>query len=130
MIFLDTSALYALADRGDPNHRAALRSFEAILEAGQPLLTHNYVLLESIALVQHRLGIAAALKLAHEATAFVMEWVDERTHRDAVAALARRGRRQVSLVDAVSFLVMRRRGVRKACAIDPHFSEEGFEIVG
>ena len=130
MIFLDTSALYALADRGDPNHRAALRSFEAILEAGQPLLTHNYVLLESIALVQHRLGIAAALKLANEATAFVVEWVDERTHRDAVAALARRGRRQVSLVDAVSFLVMRRRGVRKAFAIDKHFSEEGFEVVG
>jgi predicted nucleic acid-binding protein len=130
VIFLDTSAIYALADRGDPNHRTALRRFEAILEAGAPLLTHNYVLLESIALVQHRLGAAAALKLAHEATAFVVEWVDEPTHRDAVAALARRDRRQVSLVDAVSFLVMRRRGVRKAFAIDPHFSEEGFEIVG
>jgi len=35
-----------------------------LLESGERLLTHNYVLVESLALLQARLGLAAAVKLA------------------------------------------------------------------
>ena len=41
MIFLDTSAIYALADGGDPNH--AVERLQEILSFGEELLTHNYV---------------------------------------------------------------------------------------
>jgi len=34
VIFLDTSAIYALADRGDPNHRTALERLKAVLREG------------------------------------------------------------------------------------------------
>lgn len=128
MIFLDTSAIYAMADQGDPRHQRATGLFQALLEAHEGILTHNYVLVEAMALIQGRLGLAAALRLAHDCRAFEVEWVDEPTHEDAVRRLARAGKRGVSLVDQVSFLIMRRRGVRTALAFDPDFEREGFHL--
>ncbi|HEV8307374.1 MAG TPA: PIN domain-containing protein [Methylomirabilota bacterium] len=128
MIFLDTSAIYAMADRGDTRHRDAVHRFQAALEEGSGILTHNYVLLESMALVQHRLGLAAALSLARDSEAFAVEWVDGAVHAEAVRRLARSRRRRTSLVDEVSFLVMRARGVEAALAFDRDFEFEGFRL--
>ena len=130
MIFADTSALYALADRGDPRHPEAVRLFDAMLSKGEILLTHNYVLVESIALVQHRLGVKPAVKLARSADGFEVAWVDRALHEEAVQQLERSPKRRVSLVDRVSFLVMRQRKVEKAFAFDPDFANEGFRLVG
>lgn len=126
MIFLDTSAIYALADRGDANHRDARRVFEAALASGERLCTHSYVLVESMALLQHRLGLATALTFAEDVEAFAIEWVGRATHEQAVAWLRSAWRRQVSLVDAVSFVVMRARQIDVAFAYDPQFVEQGF----
>jgi len=79
MIFLDTSAIYALADQADPRHERAKEWFQAVLDMGEGILTHNYVLVEAKALIQNRLGLAAALKLARDSRAFDIEWVDEVT---------------------------------------------------
>lgn len=128
MIFLDTSAIYAMADRGDPHHEPAKERFHVLLDLGESILTHNYVVVEAMALIQSRLGLDAAIKFARDSRAFVIEWVDEGTHDEAVRRLGRLGKRQVSLVDQVSFLIMRRRGVRTALAFDPDFEEEGFRL--
>jgi predicted nucleic acid-binding protein len=40
-----------------------------------------------------------------------------------------RKRRDVSLVDAVSFVVMRQRRLEHAFAFDPHFEDEGFSLL-
>ena len=128
MIFLDTSAIYATADLADPNHVSAAAALSAILAAGEELLTHNYVLLESIALLQARLGLAAARTFARDWSRFVVEWVDEGLHAAAVQELEASDRRRVSLVDHVSFLVMKRHAVRSAFAYDPHFTDAGFRL--
>lgn len=127
MILVDTSALYALADQADPYHAQAKEWLQAALEAQEELLTHNYVLVEAMALIQHRLGLPAALKLAQSAQAFEIEWVHQGLHEEAVERLARARQRQVSLVDQVSFLVMRARGVVRALAFDRDFLAEGFQ---
>ena len=129
MIFLDTSAIYALADRADDNHRRATRLFADALTSGERFLTHNYVLVESMALLQHRLGLGSALKLAADASAFELEWITRAAHDQAVAWLRQAGRRQVSLVDAASFLVMRSRRIEVAFAFDPHFVDEHFRLL-
>jgi predicted nucleic acid-binding protein len=128
MIFLDTSAIYAMADQADPQHGCARERFQILLDAGERVLTHNYVLVEAMALIQSRLGMAAALKFARDCRAFEIEWVDEATHEEAVRRLGRAGKRRISLVDQVSFLVMQRRGVNVALALDPDFELEGFQL--
>jgi uncharacterized protein len=128
MIFVDTSAIYAWADAADANHRTAVRRLQAILDAREPLLTHNYVLVESMALLQARLGLAAATKLAKDSAAFVIDWIDDGLHAAGVRELEQSGKRQLSLVDHISFLVMRRRRLTTAFAFDPDFISAGFRL--
>ena len=128
MIFLDTSAIYAWADGADANHLRAVRRLQAILESGEELLTHNYVLVESMALLQSRLGLAAATKLAADSRLFAIDWVDDELHTAGISELQPSKKRQVSLVDHVSFLVMRRREVKTAFAFDPDFTSAGFQL--
>ena len=127
MIFVDTSAFFALADGRDARHDEAARSFEALLRAGRRLVTHSYVLVESMALLQRRLGRTQAIEFASALAPFEIEWVDERLHKAAVLALGEQPRR-ISLVDQVSFLVMRRRGIHEAFAFDADFKTAGFSL--
>lgn len=126
MIFVDTSAFYALADAGDPHHADARRLFSALLQREEGLLTHNYVLVESIALIQRRMGTEAALQVADSADAFEIEWVDRALHDSAIRAMKRVRRRKISFVDQISFLLMRSRGIDKAFSFDRDFRREGF----
>lgn len=128
MIFLDTSVIYALADRRDEFHQLARRRFDLALRARSPLVTHNYVLLESMALLHRRLGRQAALHLARDVAAFDIEWVGEALHQEATATLSAGA--GASLVDQVSFLVMRRRGIAEALAFDADFVAAGFRLFG
>jgi predicted nucleic acid-binding protein len=129
VIFLDTSAIYAWADTADVNHPTALRRLQRILDEGEPLLTHNYVLVEAMALLQARLGVDTAVRLARDAKAFVVDWVDDDLHRAGVRELSRSKLRKVSLVDHISFLVMRRRRVTTAFAFDADFATSGFRLI-
>ncbi len=53
-------------------------------------------------------------------------WVDEALHRLAVDLLKKRSDKSYSLCDAVSFVLMRERGIMKALTTDNHFKREGF----
>jgi predicted nucleic acid-binding protein len=125
-VFVDTSVLYALLDAGDPAHVASREQFSEL--KAEPLLSHNYVVLESAALVERRLGRPAVRDLIDELVAQLeVIYVDSSTHGAAVSAyLSSQG---ASLVDFTSFEVMRRSGIRRALAINRHFTEAGFEVL-
>lgn len=130
MILVDTAALYALLDRTDPAHPAAVAAFERLWAADASLVTHEYVLVEATALVQRRLGMAALRSLVDDLLPLVETvWVGADLHQEAREALLAAGRRDVSLVDRVSFLVMRRLGIRQAFTFDADFATEGFEVL-
>jgi predicted nucleic acid-binding protein len=129
-VFLDTSALYALLDGDDASHPAVNEAWRGVLTSEAPLHTSSYVLVELEALLQRRLGLAAVDAL----TTFVLpwvsiSWVDERIYEQATAALLGAGKRDVSLVDHASFIIMRRLGVRTALTLDGHFAQQGFSVV-
>ena len=130
MIFLDSSAVYAWADKRDPNHETAKRRLQAILDDREELLTHNYLMVEAVSLIQARLGHAAAAKFAKDSAIFVIEWVDRDLHASAVREWQKSGKRWLSFVDQVSFIVMRRRSVTTAFSFDPDFQTQGFQLFG
>lgn len=129
--FVDTSALYALLDADDDEHAPAARWFAGPgTSPTEVLVTHNYVVVESAALVHHRLGVAAVRDLFDALLpALTVSYVDDALHQRASAAyLAGLGRR-VSFVDRVSFQVVRDLELDRAFAFDRDFATEGFVVV-
>lgn len=53
-------------------------------------------------------------------------WVDAALHRASYSLLQKRYDKSYSLCDAVSFLLMRERGLAEALTTDHHFEQEGF----
>ena len=124
-VFVDTSALLALLDEDDRFHREAAETLRAIGPAAE-LMTHNYVHVEALALARRRLGGAAGARLVSELLPrLVTIWVDEALHGVALAAVST-GAGSISLVDRVSFEVMRREGIDQAFAFDRDFEAQGF----
>jgi len=124
--FVDTSAFLAVLDGDDRHHAQARRRWKELIEGQSALVCTAYVLVETIALLQSRLG-TEAVRVFHEdiAPLLSIEWVDEELHRGGMTALLTASRRNLSLVDCVSFEVMRRRGITTAFAFDRHFREQG-----
>jgi predicted nucleic acid-binding protein len=56
-------------------------------------------------------------------------WVDEATHSSAHHALLVAARRDLSLVDCVSFEVMRRLHLDHAFCFDAHFAKQGIRLL-
>ncbi len=59
-VFVDTSAFLAVIDRDDRFHPKAREAWEKWLSGNVCLLTSNYIVLETTALFQSRMGLAAA----------------------------------------------------------------------
>jgi predicted nucleic acid-binding protein len=128
-VFLDTSGLYAVFDRDDAHHPGAKIAWVEWLRQGAVLLTNNYVLLETAALLQHRIGVAAVRALHQDVVPLLqVDWVTEEQHRTGIEALLAASRKKLSLVDCVSFQTMRDRGARTAFCFDAHFREQGFAM--
>lgn len=128
--FADTSALYAVLDADDEFHARAGEAWVSFLSEDATLVTTTYVLVETFALVQARLGMEAVRALSDQLLPAVRTVVaTEEDHRGAVQALLAADRRDLSLVDCTSFLVMRRLGLRSVFTFDADFRNQGFEVV-
>ena len=104
MVFIDTSAFYAILDRDDSCHAAARHTWNQLLDSRAPLLTTNYVLLETTAIVQRRIGLAAVRTFQEDIIpVLTVDWVTPSRHNAALDAVLTANRRDLSLVDCVSF---------------------------
>ncbi|MGH2467132.1 MAG: type II toxin-antitoxin system VapC family toxin [Candidatus Limnocylindrales bacterium] len=129
-VFGDTSAFFALLDGDAAEHRVAAVVVEELARSGERILTHEYVVVETIALVQRRLGLDLVRSFVDDLLAPVeIAWVDRELHLQARAAMLADGKRGVSLVDWTSFLVMREHGLAAAFAFDDDFRAQGFTML-
>lgn len=128
--FVDTSAFLAILNRDDENHARAARQWETVLGEDWDLVTTSYVLVESLALCQGRLGVKAARAFHTHVTPLLrVEWIDADRHAAAAAAVLAVGKRKLSLVDCVGFETMRELNLNHAFAFDRHFRDQGFEVL-
>jgi len=129
LLFVDTSAWFALVNRRDPDHdsvREALESFRG------RLVTSNFVFDETVTLCLHRLGRDTALTvgdelLAGETVDYVRTTVGDES--SAWQLFRQREDKAYSFTDCTSFVLMRRLRIDRAAALDDDFRREGFEVV-
>ncbi len=128
-VFVDTSGFYAVLDADDPFHTVARTAFERAEREKWQLVTTNYVVHETWALVQHRLGWDAVDDFLDVMLPLCrVEFVDEGLRAQAAQRCRQSRRRKLSLPDCLSFEVMRRLQLTEAVAQDQHFTENGIEL--
>jgi uncharacterized protein len=129
-VFVDTSALLAVLDGDDRNHELARSMWGNLLADEAQLTCTSYVLVETFALLQSRLGLAAVRAFQDIVVPLLhVNWMEAQSHQRSVAALLIAGRRQLSLVDCASFDAMRSGGLTTAFTFDRHFAEQGFQCL-
>jgi len=128
--FVDTWFIIATFDRFDAGHRS-IRRIEASLP-DRLLVTHDGVLTEFLAFVSAYGAVyrASAVRFAHDA----MRWwtvlpVDRPLVLRALTMYGERLDKAYSLVDCMSMIVMRDRGIQHVLTNDHHFEQDGFTIV-
>ena len=128
--FVDTWYLIALFDELDSHHRQALRLDARLSGAG--LVSHDGVLSEFLSAVSRgdegdrEAAVRAVRRMMLRAT--VVKGERELFLR-ALDLYAHRLDKHYSLVDCMSMLVMRDRGLTHALTNDHHFHQEGFVVV-
>jgi len=125
VIFVDTSAWYALFTARDVNHLAAN---QFIAPAEEPLITTDYVVDETLTLFRARgeqvhsmsfgkkvIDGSFAEILSIELIDFARAWDIFRQYND----------KDWSFTDCTSLVIMQRLGIQRAFAFDDHFRQFG-----
>jgi predicted nucleic acid-binding protein len=129
-VFIDTSAIFGLLVSTDTAHDRARRIFDGLRTREAPTVTTSYVLVETYALLSRRMG-RESIQRFREDFAPLLEvcWIDERLHEAGLDLLQQRRWKGLSLVDAVSFVVIRERQLDAVFVFDRHFEREGFAVL-
>lgn len=129
-LFIDTSAFYALMDRSDSYHEKAKKLWAFLLDKNSSFKTTSYIIIETLALIQSRLGFEAAQLYSSDILGLVdILWVDEPRHNLAFELWLGLRRKKFSPVDCVSFITMRHYSLENVFGCDRHFGEQGFKIL-
>ena len=129
MIFIDTSAWYALEVEDDVNHVAACK-FLSNLASGKHgvSITTDYVLDEALTLLRSRRDLASAttfidkIKKSKSVRVF---WIDEGLFEKALVIFQKSDHKSWSFTDCTSFALMRELSISEAFTFDGHFREAG-----
>lgn len=129
-VFLDTSAAYALLVASDLNHLRAAATFRRLQAQAAVLATTSYVLVETYALLGRRVGLEAVKAFRDDFRPLLdVTWVGQELHDRGVHLLVARADASLSVVDSVSFVLMRDENLGEAFAYDRHFDDEGFTVI-
>jgi uncharacterized protein len=127
--FLDTGAIYALADLNDSDHPAARRIYA---DEERKFVTHDLILIESFSLITKRLHKHAARQIV---TALRLSIRIEKvpvSHSLLEAGWNRCCQftdKDWDWIDCISFELMRHRGITDALSLDRHFAQAGFTLL-
>jgi len=131
-VFVDTGAWLALAVRRDQYHTTAATHARRLARTLTPLLTTNYVLLETYTYIRYHYGHQKALEFDTllqnlvRSGRLTVAWITEETHARALEIFRKYEDQQFSITDCASFVVARDRKVREVFGFDRNFVTLGF----
>ena len=131
-VFVDTSAWYPLVVAAHPEHGQVARALRAVVDERRRIVTTNLVVAETHALLMRRAGRPTALTFVRtvDSPPNVVVRSSREFEQTAVRDwLMRFADHDFSQADAVSFTVMRERGIRDALTLDHHFVVVGFRAL-
>jgi len=129
VVFVDTSALVALADRKDRDHQPAAGFIRCLTPAAGGLVTTNYVLDETFTLLRRTIGLPHTVAFAEalmQSRLYTIVQVDPKVQSLAWEWFKRYFDKDFSFTDCTSFVVMKAMSIGEAFAFDRHFVQAGF----
>lgn len=124
--FVDTPALLALLDADDHRHAEAAATWRRLVTGGEPLVTTNYVLVETFTLARRHLGHEAARALQTAVVPLLrVIWIGLAEHDAAVEVLLTCGSVAPDLVDCTSRLTVRHQGLESCFTFGEGLAREG-----
>jgi predicted nucleic acid-binding protein len=129
-VLLDTAGILAVLNSSDQWHDQARSAFVALTASPSRPFTTSYILAEAANAVARTpiRGQVAALRDELELRQRVVVPTSD-DWNSAWAAYRRGESGDAGLVDQLSFMIMRRMGVRRAFTNDKHFRAAGFETL-
>ena len=131
-IFLDTSYAIASVSPKDQLHRKAKRWTNQIASSNIPIITTQAILLEiGDAFSRSRfrnVGIGFLENLESDINTTIISLTDE-LYDKAFELFRNQPDKEWGLVDCISFVVMRERGIDDALTADEHFVQAGFRAL-
>lgn len=131
MIFVDSGAFIALWLAGDGLHARAVACWDKLKDARERLFTSDLVLNEVVTYLGRRAGgrfAAARGRSVLGSEALKMLRPEARDEFAALALCEKYADQGLGFTDAVSFVLMRRHGIRRAFTFDSHFALPGFTV--
>lgn len=131
-VFVDTAGWMACADSADPDHTRASATRDAALEAGQALVTSDFVVDETLTLLRIRLGLDAAdawWQQVDRSSRLRWERVDSGRFENARHLFFQYRDKDFSFTDCTSFAIMREMRLTHALTTDRHFQQAGFHML-
>lgn len=129
-LFLDTSYLIAVEYADDQKHREALKHWRSLSKKPSlHIVTTSYVFDEVITFLNdrslHSKAVEVGRMLLSSRTVSLVH-VDEELFDEAWFYFQKRKDKRYSMTDCVSFILMKRMGLRQALTFDRHFKQAGF----
>jgi uncharacterized protein len=133
MIFVDTSAWYALEVEDDVNHQAACKFLPQLASGkrGVSIIT-DYILDETLTLLRSRRGLASAIAFidkVNKSKSIRIFWINEDLFEKALSIFQKSERKSWSFTDCTSFALMRELAVSETFSFDNHFREAGLQAL-
>lgn len=130
-IFVDTSGWAYYLDMQDALHATVVDFVKQAIIHRRKLVTTNYILAELVALLSSRyhlprIQLITAINAIKRDASVEIIYIDREIDDEAWLLLEERLDKEWSLVDASSFVVMRRFDIKEALATDHHFTQAGF----
>ena len=132
MIFVDASAFLGWYNRSDQYHALARPVWLNLEAQGRRLYTSNFVLDETLTLLARRTSYAFAAEQGgalYDSTTLTILRPSKQDELASLELFEKYADQKISFTDCVSFVLMRKVGLKEVFTFDQHFRYAGFEVV-